>query len=426
MSDATTVEQDAQSQQAPEGKPDDTTTTEKTATKKKTTAKKTTTKKASGSGSKSNGSAQPAYDEGKQTGTILEVPIASIIRYDNPRKEPENLFQMGFTLIGDPDIDEVGYVEDEDSDDYGKAYYTVGEEQTVLPEGEEVPEDKFVSLFHLATNKEYAQYYVDLIEEYEHIPDRQKAPIEEQCAPQTIVELAMDIADMGQLVPILVRKEKEGYVGIDGGRRIAAILYLHALNLCGKSKKKVASVVKATTDPCKQGDVFLHSIKANLSRKEFTPLQEGLIYHQMMQQTNPDTGRKWNMKDAAKELRVNYGTFRNREALWHDYDPATGKGLTDTQRQKVASGEWGLTAASRKALGEKQDKESPDKKPKHKVKTLKEMQDLFDATAEGDENRRKAIADCMNMTLKQAVKESDTRIERQDTADVRRNVSKRT
>lgn len=392
---------DAQDVQQPE---DDSTTTA-TATKPKPKAKKKAENNGKGS----------AFDHGAQSGTILDVPITSITAYENPRKEPENLYQMGFILFGDPAIEEVGEIEDESSDDYGKPFYKRDGEIHVV---EELTEDKFVSLMHLALDKKYAEYYVELIDTYESV-DRNKNPM----APQSIKELSDDILDLGQLVPILVREGKDGYIGIDGGRRIAAILYLHAKGIMGD--KKFPATVKATTDPCKQGDIFLHSLKANLSRKDFTPLQEGYVYHQMLQQTNPETGKKWTMKDAAKALRVEYGTFRNREALWHDRDPETGKGLTDTQRAKVATGEWGVTAAARKALGEKHYEETPEPvERRRKPIPLKEMERLFDETAEANTERRQALAECMGFKgksgLNQAIKESNARIAAQDEAEIRR------
>jgi ParB/RepB/Spo0J family partition protein len=366
--------------------------------------------------------AKPKFDEGKQTGTILDVPIASIVRYDNPRKEPENLYSMGFILFGDPNINESGEVDDPEDENYGKFFYLT-EDSDEPHYVDELTEEHYVSLYHLAIDPEYAPYYVELIDTYESV-DRNKFPM----APQSIKELSEDIESLGQLVPILIRKEKDGYIGIDGGRRIAAILYLHAKGLAGDGHKFPA-IVKATTDACKQGDVFLHSLKANLSRKDFTPLQEGLVYHQMLQQTNPKTGRKWTMKDAAEELKVEYGTFRNRAALWNDYDPETKKGLTDSQRQKVATGEWGVTAAARKALGEKHYADNPaPAETRRKPLPLKVMEQLFDQTAEANEERRIALAQCMGYMkdeddkkgLQKAVKESESRIAAQDEAEIRR------
>jgi hypothetical protein len=346
--------------------------------------------KAGGNKAKAGGNKAKAvvkFDEGKERGKVLEVPIASITTYDNPRNEPENLYNLGYILLGDPSIEEC--------------------------DPEETDPAKFVSLVHLAMDPDYCYQYVELIEEYESVNRK-----EEPMADQSIVELAHDIQECGQLVPILLRKGPKGYVGIDGGRRIAAILYLHAKSLVMRAEKHEDAPkrvwplsVLATTDPCKQGEVFLRSLMVNLSRKNFSPLQEGKVYHEMLQQINPATGKKWSMKDAAAELKVEYGTFRNREALWRPHDADTGRGLTDTQRQKVADGEMGVTQAARKALGESHYAETGKPSGKRNAGIpLKQMQKLFDESADGNIERRQALAECMGITIKQAVKESDARV----------------
>lgn len=52
-------------------------------------------------------------------GRIFVIPLATIHSYNNPRHEPEHLYDQGYTLIGDPKV-------------------------------EEASEDKYVSLIHLA------------------------------------------------------------------------------------------------------------------------------------------------------------------------------------------------------------------------------------------------------------------------------------
>lgn len=347
------------------------------------TASKTDT----GKSAKSDKKVAVKFDPGRERGKVLEVHISSIAHYNNPRNEPENLFNIGFVLLGDPDIEEC--------------------------DPDETDSTKFVSLVHMALDKDYAGQYVDLIDEYESV-DRKEEPM----ADQSIVELSNDIAECGQLVPILVRKDRNSYIGIDGGRRIAAILYLHAKSVVMRAekhadapKKAYPATVLVTTDPCKQSEVFLHSLVVNLSRKNFSPLQQGKVYHQMLQQINPETGKKWTMKDAAAELHVEYGTFRNREALWRPHDSDTGRGLTDSQRQKITDGELGVTAASRKALGESHYSETGQPSGKRKIGLpLKRMQKLFDESAEANIERRTAIAECMGITLSKAASESDTRI----------------
>jgi hypothetical protein len=362
-------------------------------------------------------------------GRIFVMPIGNITRYDNPRHEPENLYEQGYTLIGDPKV-------------------------------EEATETDYVSLVHLALseNLEHVRQYVDLIEQYEgpvmrllnpqgkvvHVGSEVecKAKLKTQAdksgwkiddhlsAPQSIIELAEDIFLYSQLDPIEVRQPGNKTNVIDGGRRIAAVLYLHAKSrvlradkaeaeLFGEGTPKEYPALIQATELKASGDDFLLACQINLSRKMFTPLQEGRVYHEMLEKINPTTGKKYTMKEAAAGLGVEYGTYRNREALWRDpeYDEegTRTKGLSEPERRKVALGEMTVTAASRKALGERHYSETGA--PAHNRNRglpLSEMQKLFDETPDKNEARRQAIAECMGLKLKEAIAESDKRIEDQD------------
>lgn len=334
------------------------------------------------------------------------IPISSIVKYDNPRNEPEYLYDAGYELIGDPKVDKFD------------------------PE-----KDERVSLVHLALSDdiEDVKHFVELIEEYEHV-DRKKSPH----GSQTIYELARDIAEFEQIYPILVKKEKNNkYRGIDGGRRIAAILYLHAksrvLQHEGKEDPKIfgkgvpdeyPAAVLATSQNVSEDDLFLRSVVANLSRKDFSPLQQGKVFRDMLKKTNPNTGKPFTIKEASDFLRVPYGTFRNHAALWKPYDPNTGKGLTDSEREKVQNGEMLVTAAARKSLGEKHYSKNTGGRPvgsRRRSLPLKEMERLFDESAESNSERRKAIAQCMGLDFEEAVKESEKRIEEMDLKDMEQN-----
>jgi len=359
-------------------------------------------------------------------GRIFVMPIGNITRYDNPRHEPENLYEQGYTLIGDPKV-------------------------------EEATETEYVSLVHLALseNLEHVRQYVDLIEQYEgpvmrlinpqgkvvHVGSEAecKGKLKTQAgwkiddhlsAPQSIIELAEDIYQYSQLDPIEVRQPGNKTNVIDGGRRIAAVLYLHAKSrvlradkaeaeLFGEGTPKEYPALIQATELKASGDDFLLACQINLSRKQFTPLQEGRVYHEMLEKINPVTSKKYTMKEAAAGLGVEYGTYRNREALWRDpeYDEegTRTKGLTEPERRKVALGEMTVTAASRKALGEHHYSETGA--PAHNRNRglpLSEMQKLFDETPTKQDERRLAIAECMGLTLKAAIVESDKRIEDQD------------
>ena len=362
-------------------------------------------------------------------GRIFVLPINLISKYDNPRHEPEHLHELGYTLFGD------GKVEESTED------------------------GKQVSLVHLALSEEmeHVRQYVELIEEHEgpvmRLLNPQGKPIftgslseckaklkdqadksgwkidEHPSAPQSIVRLAEDIFLYTQLAPIEVRQHGKTITGIDGGRRIAAILYLHAKSkvcradqvaceLFGEGVPNEYPALVQATELKATGDDFLLAVMINLSRKQFTPLQEGRVYHEMLKKINPETNKTYTMKEAAASLGVEYGTYRNREALWRDPD-GNGKGLTDNDRRKVALGEITLTAASRKALGEQHY--SPTGTPQRtraKALPLAEIHKLFDATPVKNEVRRQAFAECMGITLKQAAAESDKRIEELDAKEL--------
>ena len=367
-------------------------------------------------------------------GRIFIMPIANIVKYDNPRHEPEHLHELGYILIGDPSV-------------------------------EEAVDGKQVSLVHLALSEdmEHIKQYVDLIEEYEGpvmqllnpqgkavvkgsiadckahlktLADKSGWRIEQHAsAPQSIVQLAQDIFLYTQLAPIEVRQHGNKITGIDGGRRIAAILYLHAKSkvlraeekedeMFGSGVPKEYPALVQATELKASGDDFLLAIMINLSRKQFTPLQEGRVYHEMLEKINPETEKKYTMKEAASSLGVEYGTFRNREALWREPD-GQGKGLTDSVRRQYALGEITLTAASRKALGEQHY--SPTGTPQRnraKSLPLAEIQKKFDATPAKNAERRQALAECMCLTLKQADDESQKRIDDQDNKALAQNERK--
>lgn len=343
--------------------------------------------------------------------SIFVLPARSLVEYDNPRHEPANCYEHGFTLIGDPDVEQPEF------DTKGRCL-------------------KFVSLLHLLTsdNLQKLDYGIEIVTQYEAV-DRS---LEENAdRPQTIPELGEEIRLFGQWVPVHVKRTTRGVVMGDGARRLCGILLEHAKDkakiLRGDSdapKEPFPATVQATDLECAEDDLFIVSAKINLARKGFTELQEGRVYHEMLKRTNPKTvkggelyeekypdGRRYTKKEAAAELHVPYSTFRNREALWHDYRVAKGVryGLTDEERRKIALGEMLPTYASRLSLGESVRNVSRNGgtriKKKHLPLTLREMEALFDATPSDQRERRAAIAECMRKTYDQALRESRERID---------------
>jgi len=53
--------------------------------------------------------------------------------------------------------------------------------------------------------------------------------------------------------------------------------------------------------------------------KDLTPLQEGRLCHDLTQQINPATGKKWKLAEIALHLNVPYYRVRNFHALMMPY-----------------------------------------------------------------------------------------------------------
>jgi hypothetical protein len=128
---------------------------------------------------------------------------------------------------------------------------------------------------------------------------------------------------------------------------------------------------------------------------------------------NPATGKKWTLKAIARHFSKSYGHVRNRRALVMPFKPddvdedgniiKKGQGLTDEERSALERGEKTLVESVRRAyrcdtVGKADTARSPV--------SLRELQTLFDNTAEDNVERRKAIAECMGLTLKQATREA--------------------
>lgn len=327
--------------------------------------------------------------------SIIQLPIESIKSYDNPRQEPAKLHELGYSLFGDPNVE--------------------------LPDPKK---GKYVSLSHMALSADMqrVEAFVKLVEEHESI-DREAHPD----ADQSIVELAADIKMYKQLVPVAIRKGRHGLVLGDGGRRVAAILYLFAKSRvdiaakqAGAPKKEWPAVVEAVEIDCKEDELFMISVNINLSRKEFTEVQQARLYHEIKRHINPETGKRYSLKEVAELVKMPYGTVRYREALAHPYNPKTKKGLTDEDRRAVEEGKMNPSFAAKKSLGERVQGTGNRKKTKQQPLTLKAMADLFDKTPAHNKERRKAIAECMGMTLDQATKESMARTDDRAESQVRR------
>ena len=145
-----------------------------------------------------------------------------------------------------------------------------------------------------------------------------------------------------------------------------------------------------------------------------TAIQEARLYEAMMMEINPTTGRKWKLKEIARHFGKSYGHVRNRWALVMPFKPddvdeegniiKKGQGLTDEERSALERGEKTLVESVRRAY--RCDTGGEADYSKGRPVSLRELQTLFDNTAEDNVERRKAIAECMGLTLKQAIKRS--------------------
>jgi len=364
-------------------------------------------------------------NEAAKTGQAVEaeptyaIPLTSITKNLNPRQEPANLAAIGYSLLDES--------------------------------------DKEHSLFHMAMSDDIEQQrsVVELFEEHENEElygeESPKADLsdvdvkEGKSGPRlSICSLASSINEVGQLEDSAVSrggKRADGgfnYTLIFGQRRVAAIVYAVAANAVAKASKEelpfpnIKPVVKAKEMKVTEDEAFDLAVRENMDRKNFDPAQEGQVYYDYTKRTNPETGKKWNLKDVAQHVGRKYAHVRNRHALALPFkadkvDEAgnvvkKGRGLTAEERELVRTGKKTLTWAIRKALREDHYSDGTPQTNRDKPIPLGAMKELFDNTSDDATDieavaRRKAIAECMGKTLKQAIKESEKRIKEAETKE---------
>jgi ParB/RepB/Spo0J family partition protein len=142
----------------------------------------------------------------------------------------------------------------------------------------------------------------------------------------SLAQLAASMADIGQIVPVVVDQRDDGYFIVDGRRRLAAAKTLEDF--------KLLCVVRGTS-----GDPLKTAIHANLKRKGYTPVQFAHICEEV---------RKANGWTGTKEVAEYLGVSR-AQVSQHDKLLSKPEGIDDkTYRdlvQKVASGKMGADAA---------------------------------------------------------------------------------
>jgi len=315
---------------------------------------------------------------------IYRMKLERITGSSNPREETDEIYKHGYKLTTSET--------DENGDPLG--------------------------IIQLATSADidHAKKLVDLMNECESTGEN------------SIVSLATDIMERGQLQTIAVRdtKRKNGTFDlIFGGRRTAAVAYAYALSRTqvenGERKKSIEPIVRVELYRVNEDEAFDMSVRENILRKDFTPFEEGKIYAQYRERRvplfekngdpkiDPKTGeqktRKMSFKDVGKKFGKHEATVRNHAILTE---------ATPEQRQKVEDGKMTLTGLTKKLLGEEHYNDGSRVEKKRRALTLKQIQKLFDLTCEGDsENveRLSALAECMQISLDDALAEADDRIE---------------
>jgi ParB/RepB/Spo0J family partition protein len=203
---------------------------------------------------------------------------------------------------------------------------------------------------------------------------------------QDILELALDIVDRGQLVPVSVAWEKattpnadDRLVVVDGNRRVAAIRYINENGLAVDGPLKVR---------CEQfkGEKFSASVAANLKRKGLTPID---LAHAIT--TLEKAGKP--RKEIAKLLEISEALIsrtlklttlpaavqkdihKGKIAASVGYEMAGDEGAAQTVAEESAAGEQPTVEKIRKVRREKAEKGEEVAGPK--ARSRKVVYNLF-------------------------------------------------
>jgi hypothetical protein len=332
-------------------------------------------------------------------GDYVSFPLSNLTGSDNPRQEPENLVALGYTLID--------------------------------------PANPERSLLHMALSDDPDMYgeFVRLIEEHENDPSDflKDTGVPEKIdlfARRSIVSLARSLKNY-QIEPVGVRmvgKSQNGVL-VYGQRRVIGILYNHAASKVAGGRVSPATVKAEIINATKES-AWQMAVAENFGRKDFTPLQLGAVFWEMAQKFNPSTGKRYTLKEIAKITGEKYQIVRNRHALMRPRTPdkydtegnlvRPGKGLTDADREALASGRKTLTWATRRALGEVHfgAHDGPAGK-RRRLLPLAEIHKKFDLTPANNLERRRTLAEVMGLSLDEAEQQSEGRAVAQDLKDMK-------
>ena len=94
----------------------------------------------------------------------------------------------------------------------------------------------------------------------------------------------------------------------------------------------------------------VNEVRRVLDEGGLTPYREALLFRQVYESTNWRTGKQFTVKEAAEELGVNYGRFRNSLMLVMPVVPAS---LSDKDRKQLLEAPANPNGIRRLLFGER-------------------------------------------------------------------------
>ncbi len=240
--------------------------------------------------------------------------------------------------------------------------------------------------------------------------------------------MAGSLDDRGQIQAITVRAfrtkigdEQHTHYGIAcGERRYISCVFQQALS---GEPFPVRAVVKEMTVQ----QAYWMGVEENLIREDMTELEKGEIFHKYAEEYTlgevEEDGKQRHVKreegqpplpmtEVAAHFHVPYHYARGRAALVN---------LKPERLAAYEDGKLNLTDAIRESLGEQQEATSrPSRRgTRQNPLTMSKIRALFDATPRTRLERLQAFAEVMQMSLENAVMESDVRLSEVETKEAR-------
>lgn len=94
----------------------------------------------------------------------------------------------------------------------------------------------------------------------------------------------------------------------------------------------------------------VNEVRRVLGEDGLTPYREAILFRQVYECVNWRTGRQFTMQEAAEELGINYGRFRNSLMLVMPVVPAS---LTDEERKRLLEAPADPSAMRKLLFGER-------------------------------------------------------------------------